>query len=88
MKDMKSENKNGRILEFPAGEPEQLPDVWDMTGEELAQYRRELEQQIAELDAREPKNMLSEAYEAWADRHEELEDLLDEVLDRMEELGI
>ena len=31
--------------------------------------------------------MNSEAYELWGDRHEELEDLADEVLDRLDELG-
>ena len=30
--------------------------------------------QIAELDAREPKNMNSEAHEDWEDEHEDLED--------------
>ena len=35
--------------------------------------------QIAELDAREPEDMESEAYEAWADEHEELEDLLERL---------
>jgi hypothetical protein len=28
--------------------------------------------------------MESEEYEAWGDRHEELEDLVDDVLDRLE----
>ena len=41
--------------------------------------------QIAELDAREPEDMESEAYEAWADEHEELEDLLDEIQDLLDE---
>ena len=30
---------------------------------------------------KEPKNMNSEAYETWADRHEELEDQVDEILE-------
>ena len=30
--------------------------------------------------------MESEEYEAWGDRHEELEDLADEILDRLDEL--
>ena len=29
--------------------------------------------------------MDSEEYEAWGDRHEELEDLVDEIWDRLEE---
>lgn len=42
--------------------------------------------QIAQLDAREPEDMDSELYEAWAEEHEELEDLLDEILDLMDEV--
>ena len=53
-------------------------------GDLLAQ-KAALEEQIAQLDAREPKDMDSEAYEAWADEHEELEDLLDEILDQLDE---
>ena len=29
--------------------------------------------------------MNSEEYEAWGERHEELEDLADEIMDRLEE---
>ena len=31
--------------------------------------------------------MNSEEYEAWGDRHEELEDLADEIIDRLEEMA-
>ena len=31
--------------------------------------------------------MDSEEYESWGDRHEALEDLTDEILDRLDELG-
>ena len=44
------------------------------------------QEELQALGAREPKNMNSEAYEEWADEHEELEDYLDEILDRMEAL--
>ena len=30
--------------------------------------------------------LISEEYEAWGDRHEELEDLADELMERLEEL--
>ena len=62
------------------------PDVESMDREALLDYLKELQERVAALDAREPRNMNSEAYEAWADRHEELEDLVDEVLDRLDEL--
>ena len=35
--------------------------------------------------AAEPDEADEEAYETWADAHEELEDLIDEVRDRLEE---
>ena len=60
-------------------------DLDEMTLEQLNAYKEDLLRQIAELDAREPKNMNSEAYEVWGEEHEELEDLLDEVLDLIEE---
>ena len=36
------------------------------------------------LDALEPRNEKSEAYDIWAELHEDLEDVLDEVLDLLE----
>ena len=41
---------------------------------------------ISRLDEEEPADMDSEAYDAWGDRHEELEDLVDEIRDRLEAL--
>ena len=41
---------------------------------------------IDRLDEEEPEDMESEAYEAWGDRHEALEDLADDIQDRLEEL--
>ena len=38
------------------------------------------------MDAREPSMKDAQAYEDWADEHEELEDYLDEILDRMDAL--
>ena len=40
---------------------------------------------IAALDEREPENMSSEAYDEWSEEHEQLEDLADDILDRIEE---
>ena len=64
-----------------------MPDVEDMDLHQLQALKAKLMEKIAELDAREPKNVESEAYDAWADAHEELEDLLDDVLDRLEEFA-
>ncbi len=69
------------ILNFVPGEDLNLET---MAPEQLRAYQAALQKQIAELDAKEPRNMNSEAYEAWAEEHEELEDLLDEILDLLE----
>lgn len=64
------------------------PNVDEMTQAELEAYIQDLEDRIAQLDAREPRNMEGEAYEDWADAHEDLEDLLDEAQDRLDEFHI
>ena len=69
------------ILEFP-----QAPDVQSMDAPALTAYLEQLRDKIAALDAAGPKNMNSDAYEKWGAQHEELEDLVDEVLDRLDEL--
>ena len=51
----------------------------------LTEQKATLLAQIAELNTREPEDMDSELYEAWAEEHEELEDLLDEVQDLLDE---
>lgn len=53
---------------------------------DLERQLAELQEELTALDAREPKNMNSEAYETWADEHEDLEDQIDEILDALEEL--
>ncbi|MBE6958077.1 MAG: hypothetical protein E7447_02855 [Ruminococcaceae bacterium] len=56
---------------------------FDPASDLLAQ-KAALEAQIAELDTREPVNMESEEYDLWADEHEQLEDMLDEILDLLD----
>ena len=58
--------------------------TFDPNADLLAQ-KDAVEAQIAALDANEPEDMESEAYEAWAEEHEELEDLLDEIQDLLDE---
>ena len=77
---MKKEN----VIPFPQNE--EPADIYDMTLPQLQAHYEQMQRELMELDAREPKNMKSDAYEAWADEHEELEDYLDEILDRMEQL--
>ena len=69
------------IIDFSA-----YRDPADMDKVELLAYLDTLRSQIAELDEEEPADMESEAYEDWGQRHEDLEDLVDDVLDRLEEL--
>ena len=70
------------FLEFDGGF---APDIEAMDREELQACLQEVRERIADLDEREPADMNSEEYEAWGDRHEELEDLADEIMDRLEE---
>ena len=73
------------IIEFKPNHDEFL-SIEEMDLEQLKAYQAELLEELAALDAKEPKNMNSEAYEEWGDLHEELEDLVDDVLDRLEEM--
>ena len=72
------------VIAFPQNE--EPKDIYDMTLEELKTHYAAMQEELHPLDAKEPKNMNSDAYEEWADEHEELEDYLDEILERMEEL--
>lgn len=77
---MRKEN----ILAFPANEEPE--DIDTMTLSQLQAHYAAMQQELQALNDREPENMQSDLYEQWADEHEELEDYLDEILDRMEEL--
>ena len=72
------------FLEFDGGF---APDIDTMDRAELQACLKEVRERIADLDEREPADMNSEEYEAWGDRHEELEDLADEIIDRLEEMA-
>lgn len=61
------------------------PETLDAAGVRAALER--VEALIARMDEAEPEDMESAAYESWADRHETLEDLADELRDRLDELG-
>lgn len=71
------------VIPFPQ---EQEVDIYQMTLVQLQAHYAAMQEELMALDAKEPKNMNSEAYEEWADEHEELEDYLDEILERMEAL--
>lgn len=75
----------GKVIDFKHYRNEE-PNLNSMDKEALLTYLEQLRAQIEELDAAEPKNMNSEAYEEWGDLHEELEDLVDDILDRLDEM--
>ena len=66
---------------------EDAPDLDQMDLAALKEYYQELESVLEKLDTAEPRNEKSEAYDVWAEEHEDLEDLMDEVLDRIEDLA-
>ena len=63
------------------------PDLEAMGRAELLDCLAAVRQRIARLDQEEPEDMDSEAYDAWGDRHETLEDIRDEIEERLEEFG-
>ena len=73
------------IIDFAAFAEE--PDISEMDREELQALLKQLREKIEQLDEREPRNMDSEEYELWGEEHEALEDLVDDILDRLEEMG-
>lgn len=72
------------IIDF--SEYQEEPELESMNRQELEEYFRQVRERIAQLDEEEPADMNSEAYETWGDAHEDLEDLADEIVDRLEEL--
>ena len=72
------------IMDFADFQEE--PELEGMSREQLEEYLQQVRSQITQLDEEEPADMNSEEYETWGDAHEELEDLADEIMDRLEEL--
>ena len=79
------EVKNLRICYSVKDILSNVPDFDPMDDSALRDYLTELEKALEKLDACEPKNENSDAYEEWAIEHEDLEDLMDEVLDLLDE---
>ena len=66
-----------QIIPFPANaeQPEQ---------DDLLAHVQELHEQLTELDECEPEDMASAAYDRWAERHEALEDELDDLMELLD----
>lgn len=77
----------GEIISFGQQAAEEERYLDEMSREELQEYLGQLQARIEQLDEREPADMNSEAYEAWAEEHEVLEDAVDEVVELLEELN-
>ncbi len=71
-----------QIIPFPADAEES--SLESLSREELLALAQDLREKLAALDAREPEDMMSKAYERWGERHEALEDELDDLLDLLD----
>ena len=65
---------------YPADEEK---DISDMTADELAAARAEVEDIIARMESLEP-DADDDEYGDWADEMENLEDLLDDITDELD----
>lgn len=72
------------MIPFPDFQDDKYLD--EMSREELQAYLVRLQNRLAALDEKEPRNMNGEDYDIWADEHEALEDTIDEVLDFLDEV--
>lgn len=84
----------GDVFPFPAGEeliPEELVELLTKPLEEMSERwitacLEALRRELAALDKNEPSMKNEELYEQWADDHEDIEDTIDELLDRLDEM--
>ena len=62
-------------------------DPKTMEPEELRAYLEDVRCELEAMDEDEPEDETSEEFVDWAEEHEALEDLADEIIDRLEALG-
>ena len=62
-----------------------LPDLSSLDPEELRALSSRLEDLYLQVEAQEPDDEEGEEYEAWLDDLEEVEDLMDEIEERLED---
>ena len=62
-------------------------DPKTMEPEELRAYLEDVRCELEAMDEEEPEDETSEEFVDWAERHEELEDLADEIVEQLEALG-
>ena len=54
---------------------------------ELRAYLEDVRCELETMDEEEPEDETGEEFVEWAERHEELEDLADEIVEQLEALG-
>ena len=62
-------------------------DPKTMEPEELRAYLEDVRCELETMDEEEPEDETGEEFVDWAERHEELEDLADEIGEQLEALG-
>ena len=62
-------------------------DPKTMEPEELRAYLEDVRCELEAMDEEEPEDATGEELVDWAERHEELEDLADEIVEQLEALG-
>ena len=62
-------------------------DPKTMEPEELRAYLEDVRCELETMDEEEPEDETGEEFVDWAEEHEALEDLADEIIDRLEALG-
>ena len=62
-------------------------DPETMEPAELRAYLADVREELETMDEDEPEDETSEEFVDWAEEHEALEDLVDEIIDRLEALG-
>ena len=63
-------------------------DPKTMEPEELRAYLEDVRCELETMDEEEPEDVTGEEVVDWAERHEELEDLADEIVEQLEALGV
>lgn len=64
-----------------------IRDPETMDAAELRAYFADVRCELEDMDGDEPEDETSEEFVDWAERHEELEDLADEIVERLESMG-
>ena len=62
-------------------------DPKTMEPEELRAYLEDVRCELETMDEEEPEDETGEEFVDWAERHEELEDVADEIVEQLEALG-